>query len=319
MDKYEISFIVVLFNRLSYLEMLLWNIFEYQDMPNDKIEVIVVDDGSTQEILPTLEEKYGEYNIKYLRTNRKERAGLVGVGAGRSIPTNLGVSIAEGRVVVICDAEDFMLEPNHLTYFSETAKDKEIASAIPTYTTSAEELKMTREHFKDVAWVKSWAQTHDPELKVAYRDARPVDTIVGNDPSKGWMIECLGIPYFTYRCSGYWAQTRKSFIEMGGFDERLWGMSGDDYELPYRLEMLGFAHIPSPLHILHQFHGTGIERHYAEGELPRFEIDTYMKKSIAVRDEVFDEIKNKTMKLIIPWNPKIHDDDVYVSWRMITV
>jgi glycosyltransferase involved in cell wall biosynthesis len=77
-----------------------------QDFPADQIEIIVVDDGSTDDTAEHLK-KYGN-RIKYLYKNN----------GGQASAFNLGLSHAQGDLVALLDADDYFL-PNKLRRLSE--------------------------------------------------------------------------------------------------------------------------------------------------------------------------------------------------------
>jgi len=296
----KISIICTLFNRLSYLKMLMWNIFNYQDFNKSQLEFIVVDDGGSQDILSYLKTDYAGKNVQYIRTNRKARAGYGNLPAGRAIPTNLGVSFSKGEIILICDAEDFMLDPNHLSFFCENLEDpKQIAAANAMETLTIGELSYVRENYKNVSLIKKYiAERRNVDLSREH--------------------------YFAGRHSGYWAQPREGFVSIGGFDERLIGLCGDDSEFNYRLRKLNYTYVPSPLFIVHNYHGENVGgpmRHWGD----EFNNVNQYTPELKAKNSKFTEKHNEMGRIInaeqdsgkrqlkLRMGVKFYDDDIHID------
>jgi glycosyltransferase involved in cell wall biosynthesis len=78
-----------------------------QDYPQESIEIIIIDDGSTDNTREVIR-KYGE-RVKYLYSEHK------GVAAAR----NKGVSLAQGEIITFLDADDIWL-PARIKRVAET-------------------------------------------------------------------------------------------------------------------------------------------------------------------------------------------------------
>lgn len=105
MREKNISVIIPTYNRKSTLMKCL-SLFGRQKFPMDRFEVIVVDDGSSDETGKAVREqqKSAEYSLKYYR---KENAGP---GSAR----NLGISNASGKILLIT-GDDIFPEENLLS------------------------------------------------------------------------------------------------------------------------------------------------------------------------------------------------------------
>lgn len=107
------SIVIPAHNEEKNIEQKLDNTFSLQ-YPKDLLEVIVVDDGSTDgtpEVLGHLAEKYSS-NLKVLRQER----------GGKSSADDLGLKNSVGEIVVISDADTF-LNPEALHYAAEDFAD----------------------------------------------------------------------------------------------------------------------------------------------------------------------------------------------------
>ncbi len=91
----KISVIIPTYNRINELQKLLFSLIE-QNLDKDKFEIIVVDDGSTdntQELVKELQNK--NRNINYLRIKN----------SGRSVARNIGASIAKSNIIAFVDSD----------------------------------------------------------------------------------------------------------------------------------------------------------------------------------------------------------------------
>ncbi|GHG95423.1 glycosyltransferase family 2 protein [Streptomyces lanatus] len=95
-----VSVIVAAYNAMPYLTRCLTSVVE-QTIGRSELEIIVVDDGSTDGTAAELDRLAGEYP-DLLRVFRQENSG------GPSAPRNLGLDHARGRFVFFLDADDHL-------------------------------------------------------------------------------------------------------------------------------------------------------------------------------------------------------------------
>ena len=103
MDNIKISIILPVFNEEKYIQTTLDSIFN-QDFKD--FEVIVIDDGSTDDTLKIVEEKFKNSTIPYNIVHQENK----GVSSAR----NKGISLAKGEYIVFLDGDDYILT-NHLS------------------------------------------------------------------------------------------------------------------------------------------------------------------------------------------------------------
>jgi glycosyltransferase involved in cell wall biosynthesis len=101
-----VSIIITTHNRPILLARCLENIRLL--IENERCEVIVVDDGS--EMDGSLIEKYSNKNFTYIR--RKN---------GASLPKsrNIGLGFSQGRYIIFCDDDDYLIESTIFTFIKE--------------------------------------------------------------------------------------------------------------------------------------------------------------------------------------------------------
>lgn len=95
-----VSVIVAAYNAMPYLTRCITSVTE-QSIGQDRLEILVVDDGSTDGTAAELDRLAGLYP-KLLRVFRQENSG------GPSAPRNLGLDHARGRFVFFLDADDHL-------------------------------------------------------------------------------------------------------------------------------------------------------------------------------------------------------------------
>ena len=92
----RVSVIVAVYNQGRYLATCLDSL-SAQTLPANQFEVIVIDDGSTDETTEVMERRQGRIRPVHLEQNR-----------GLAAACNTGLGIAEGELVVRVDADDWV-------------------------------------------------------------------------------------------------------------------------------------------------------------------------------------------------------------------
>ena len=124
----DVTVIVPIYNVEKYLEKCLDSLVE-QDYDKEKIEILAVEDGSTdqsKEILKQYVEKYSFITPKYLEKNQ-----------GVSYARNLGIKEAKGNFIIFCDSDDYY-ERDTISKFMKVANEKNADFVMANYYISYE-------------------------------------------------------------------------------------------------------------------------------------------------------------------------------------
>jgi glycosyltransferase involved in cell wall biosynthesis len=103
---FKISVIIPTYNRKKSLEMVLDSL-EKQTLPQDQFEVIVVDDGSTDDT-NSIKNLHTPFSLKYLRNNNQ----------GAAFARNHGANIAQGKILLFLD-DDIYITQGYLQILTE--------------------------------------------------------------------------------------------------------------------------------------------------------------------------------------------------------
>ena len=109
MNKFSI--IIPNYNKGDYIKECLDSIFN-QDIEKDKYEVIVIDDGSTDNSVNIIK----QFPVKFFQTNRK------GAGGAR----NVGIDNATGEYILFLDSDDFIANDKVLSSLDKVANGQDV-------------------------------------------------------------------------------------------------------------------------------------------------------------------------------------------------
>ena len=242
MQSYDIAVIIPVYNRTDELERTLQSLHE-QTLDKAKFEVVVADDGSSQDVRRTLA-LFPDLNTVYCR---QENLGFR-VAAAR----NLGIAYAHGDILVFND--------NGILFSSDTL-EKHVA------------LHRGKENLVLLGYMYATSWDSDPAVMRAILDANsPADAIAemkhrggmgdgregymkrfGHDLSQ-WYIPWLGL-------WGGHLSVRSAFLRAHGivFDENFTSWGGEDNDFGIQLcragahyllsEEVEVVHFPSPTRV----------------------------------------------------------------------
>ncbi len=111
-----ISIIIPVYNQAEHLDRCLAGI---KNQTYNNYEIIIIDDGSIDNIKPVIEKYKQIFNLKLSYFEQENR--------GASAARNRGAKIARGEYLIFCDA-DIVMEPNMLRAMLDTLKQNPAAS-----------------------------------------------------------------------------------------------------------------------------------------------------------------------------------------------
>jgi glycosyltransferase involved in cell wall biosynthesis len=105
MSQPVISVVITTYNYGQFIEESIESVLS-QDFPREQMEIVVVDDGSTDDTAERMK-KYGE-KVRYFRTENR----------GQAAALNLGFAKSRGEIISLLDADDFFF-PGKLVLVAE--------------------------------------------------------------------------------------------------------------------------------------------------------------------------------------------------------
>lgn len=217
-DKFVISVIVPTYNRSQQLAYTLQSLVE-QTLNKLDFEVVIVDDGSSDNTFQTFKEFESKINVKYVyQVDRGFR-----VASAR----NLGIRVSDGTICMFIDSGIIVKSDCLKQHLScHQAKKNEVAIVGYTYGWGADEIELTR-----------IINPTDADSSIAKLiELGSIWDIRENIFRKyDYKIESLTVPW-TLFYGGHLSIQKRSLFEVGLFDENFDGNWGtEDQDLGYRL------------------------------------------------------------------------------------
>jgi glycosyltransferase involved in cell wall biosynthesis len=267
----KFSVIIPTYNRSKQL-MLTLAAFEKQNYPMDRFDILIVNDGSTDDTAQRLQSYQPPYSIQVMNLSAQ---------TGRSAARNAGVAACKEEMIIFCDP-DFLVTPDFLQVHARYAADhpSSIISGVPNLWKScfthvhpdfsfAEKALMAQVLFPHGLWNDRYFTTPDIVEIVTVDDIRnQTDTLskviatwdvydsikvqYAQTDVAPWLLcvtRCMSIP-------------KKLFYRAGGFYEGFKKYGLEDWELGYRLHKKGVPFISI---------SETIGYHQEHASAPRFE------------------------------------------------
>ncbi|MGG1676369.1 glycosyltransferase [Neobacillus sp. NRS-1170] len=271
----EVSIIIPSYNKFPLNIFTLYSL-EQQTFNPSKIEVIFIDDASTDQTEEKLKGYNPPYHFKYIRNNSN---------LGRAKVRNIGIQAAKGSILIFLDAE-MITEPDFVekhikshqsqnkVILSGVMHSKKIYSCIfpefpqdvmnriealtknnPEKNRKLQDLKLPYE--KPYPLIEKDDITNKTYTDLVFKPFTWFETIVKNFDVD---LDGFMFPWMAFLTGN--VSIRKEFIQQAGlFDEDFVQYGYEDWEIGYRLYKLGAKYIVSnDLITYHQEHPVGISK-----------------------------------------------------------
>ncbi|MEH7547275.1 glycosyltransferase family 2 protein [Neobacillus vireti] len=268
----EVSIIIPSQNKYPLNLFTLYSL-EYQTFNTRKMEVIFINDASTDQTEEALKNYHPPFQFNYIRNTKK---------LGRARVRNLGIQAARGSILIFLDAE-MITEPdfvaNHFNYHQNSQNlivtgamyAKALYSCIfPEFSDRimkklenlAKKNQKIYERFQDC---KFPLETSYPLIEkddivqgtfkeISYRAYPWFQGIISNFNEE---LEGFMFPWMAF-LTGNMSIRKELIIQAGMFDEEFYHYGYEDWELGYRLHQMGAKYIVSnKLTTYHQEHPVG--------------------------------------------------------------
>jgi glycosyltransferase involved in cell wall biosynthesis len=110
----QVSIIVPVFNAEKYIQRCIISLIQ-QDLSQDRYEILIINDGSTDDTYSILRKLSQEYTHIHIITIPNQ-----GVSAAR----NLGIDIAKGEIILFVDADDYITTNSLSLIYNSMKEDK---------------------------------------------------------------------------------------------------------------------------------------------------------------------------------------------------
>lgn len=219
----NISVVVLNYNRCHNLENTLAGIVN-QNYNQEKIEVIVTDDGSSRDTMAVVKKYQGSLNIKYV--------WHPDIGFTPAIARNNGVKLAKNDFIILLDVDMYPSKNLFRTY----AKYSEILKKI---------VLIGPRKYKDLNGIDIAEIRRNPDYVENLPDVMTNNDVAGRisgDVSVDWRLDTFvkseGLKHeklpFRMFAAGNVAFSRQNYLDIGGFDERFRDWGFEDGELAFR-------------------------------------------------------------------------------------
>ncbi|SDG25355.1 Glycosyltransferase, GT2 family [Fontibacillus panacisegetis] len=245
----KFSVVIPSFNRSMQL-MLTLKAFEKQTCSMDQFEIIIVNDGSTDDTIERLQQYHPPYRLTLLSLKQQ---------SGRSVARNVGVDETKERYIIFCDP-DFLVSPNFIQIHTlyHTKYRNTVVSGAPNiwqnvYTHmhadfSMDERGLMHSVLKDTGlWNDQFWEAKETLDVISLDDVQhqtdrlkqviapwdvdePIKAQYAKTDVAPWLLSvtrCLSMP-------------KRLFVRAGGFHEKFFKYGLEDWELGYRLHRRGY-------------------------------------------------------------------------------
>jgi len=251
-DKVKCSVVIPTYNRCKLLTYTL-NSLSRQNSSSDPFEIIVVDDGSSDDSLDAVRNFKGDIDIRYIwKTDQGFRAAEA---------RNCGVKLARGEIIIFVDS-GVLVGANFIKSHLITHQSSVIPAAVLGYVygfSDIDRISLELANKLDPDNVDSFIAAS--RLSGQYRDGR--ETIYDRCEDR---IDSLPTPWCLFWTCNV-SVPKQSIIDVGYFDEGFKSWGGEDVELGYRFYQAGLRYVLSR---------EAAAVHYPHDEKARSQLDAFI-------------------------------------------
>jgi GT2 family glycosyltransferase len=269
----KISVVIPTYNNRAGLDLVLLSLGHNRLGPEHEVEVVVVDDGSTDDTADILAGHPSGIEPRYLYLPRTRTSS-------RAAARNAGIAVATGELVVFLDTDQIVvptLLAEHVR-FHELRQDlvvvgprHALAPGEPNRTALANGFRMD---------ALPPVESVDPRIEV----------LAGFSANLNNMATCWT---YLYTCNA--SVRREHLLAVGGFDESFLGWGMEDTDLGYRLRQRGLAFAVNPAAVQYHRPASTNARQYAEC---RRNLDRMIRKNRHVPEIA---LQSMTFRVQLSW------------------
>lgn len=255
------SVIICFYNRLDMLPACLDSL---RGSSADFQEVVIADDGSSEEVVKSLQDLIKKYDFPIIHAWHPRR------GPRRSATRNNGIRHATGDYLIFFDA-DFALLPGAIHSHIETAKPGYFAAGRCKYTTEEQCRKILA-----VGASESLLETIYTELS-----EEPIEKEHRRFIRYSLLRRLRLAPPRKVSFGGHFSAFKKDIEAVNGYDENFVGWGGEDTDFALRMVRAGFRGISviKTARVLHLWHPSEmVSKHWKDG----VNMDYYTRQNIPV-------------------------------------
>ncbi len=215
-----ISLILPSYKRPELLNLGLWSISKQNFLKKFELEIIVLNESRDKETEGVCKYYSSKFNIRHIFSNPKNEIRNV------VFSSNIGIKQAKGEIIILSCPEMFHLNNTFELIINPLLNDKKIIS-VPNYI------------FFDTGEIKKYLYMH-LTLDIP---KQLLNNLTLNNHNK----YSATLPFFM-------ALYKQELLDIGGYNQNLIGIAGEDDDLVKRLIVNGLKYYHSDISIIHLFH-----------------------------------------------------------------